>query len=83
MESQFQHISFPLEEFDYDAQLIAVRSLLYRQDRADQELSARIEEAGEVAKRTRGCANDHAVDVWVALVQISCYQDAAHSMAST
>ena len=59
MESQFEYINFPLDEFNYGAQLVAIRGLLYRQERADQELSDRIKEADEVARRTRGRANDH------------------------
>ena len=82
MESQFKYIHFPLEEFNHDAQLVAIRNLLYRQKWADRELSDRIKEADEVARRTRGRANEHAVDVWVELVVTSCYQDAAHSMAA-
>ena len=47
-----------------------------------QELSDRIKEADEVARRTAGRASDHAVDVWVELAEMSYYQDAAHSMAA-
>ena len=49
VESQFEHIHFPLGEFNHGAQLIAIRGLLYRQERADQELSDRIKEAEEGA----------------------------------
>ena len=82
MEFQFEGIHFPLEEFNHGAQLVAIRGLLYRQERADQELSDRIKEVDEVARRTRGRANEHAVDAWVELAEMSCYQDAAHSMAA-
>ncbi len=82
MESQCEYIHFPLEEFNHGAQLVAIRDLLYHQERADQELSDRVKEADAVARRTRGRANDHAVDVWVELAEMSCYQDAAHSMAA-
>lgn len=82
VEPHFEYIHFPLEEFNYDAQLVAIHGLLHRQEQADQELSDRIKEADEVARRTRGRANDHAVDVWVELVEMSCYQAAAHSMAA-
>ena len=82
MEPQFEYIHFPLEEFNYDAQLVAIHGLLHRQVRAEQELSDRIKKADEVARRTRGRANDDAVDVWVELAEMSCYQDAAHSMAA-
>ena len=82
MKSQIEDIHFPLEEFNHSAQLVAIRRLLYRQERADQELSDRMKEADEVARRTNGRANEHAVDAWVELAEISCYQDAAHSMAA-
>ena len=82
MESQCEYIHFPLEEFNHGAQLVAIRGLLYRQERADQEISDRIKEADAIAMRTRDRANDHAVDVWVELAEMSCYQDAAHSMAA-
>jgi len=82
VESQFEYIHFPLEDFNYDAQLAAIHGLLHRQERADQELAERIKKADEVARRTKGRANDDAVDVWVELAEMSCYQDAAHSMAA-
>lgn len=82
MESEFLCSSFRLEELDYDAQLLAIRSLLFRQERADQELADRTGKVGKVAKRTSGIANDWVVGEWVGLVHGSCYQDAAHSMAS-
>lgn len=82
MESQFEHILFPLGESNYGAQLVAIRDLLHRQELADQELSDRIKEADAVARRTEGRANDDAVDFWVELAEMSCYQDAAHSMAA-
>ena len=82
MEPQFEDIHFPLEEFNYDAQLVAIHGLLHRQERADQELSDKIKEADKVARRTKGRANEYAVDVWVELAEMSCYQDAAHSMAA-
>ena len=82
MEPQFEDIHFPLEEFNYDAQLVAIHGLLHRQERADQELSDKIKEADKVARRTKGRDNEYAVDVWVELAEMSCYQDAAHSMAA-
>ena len=82
MKSQLEYIRFPLEEFNHGAQLVAIRALLYRQERADQELSDKIKEADEVARLTKGRANEHAVDAWVELAEMSCYQDAAHSMAA-
>ena len=69
MESQFDGIRFPLWEINSGADLVAIRGLLYCQEWANQELSDRIKEADEVARRTTGRANDHAVDVWVELAQ--------------
>ena len=51
MKTQFERINFPLEELAHGAQLVAIRDLLDRQERADRELSDRIEEADEVAGR--------------------------------
>lgn len=82
MEAELEYIHFPLEDFNYDAQLVAIHDLLHRQERADQELSDRIRKADEVVRRTRDRANYHAVDFWVELAQMSCDQDAAHSMAA-
>lgn len=82
MKSQVEHIHFPLEGFNYDAQLVAIHDLLNRQKRASQELSDRMKEADETARQTSGRANEHAVGSWVELAEMSCYQDAAHSMAA-
>lgn len=82
MEPQFECINFPLEDFNHGAQLVATRNLLYRHKRADRDLSDRIKQADEVARQARGRASEHAVDVCVELAEMSCYQDAAHSMAA-
>ena len=82
MECQSRDIVFPLKGFNYEAQLVAIGGLLYRQEQAEEELSDRIKEADEVARRSEGRANDYAVDVYVELAQMSCYQDMAHSMAA-
>ena len=67
---------------DYEAECDAIRRLLYRQERADQELEAEKDAAGEVPARTTGMASDRAVDRWVELLQTSIYQDVAHSIAA-
>ena len=82
MESDIEDIYLPLEGFNHGAQLVAIYGLLYRQELAEQDLSNRIEEANAVARRTTGRANDDATDYWVELAQMSCYQEAAHSMAA-
>ena len=78
-----ENLDWPLlHGLDYDAQFRAIRSLLFRQERVDRELSDKIEEVGEFAAQARGTANERAVDEWVDLLHDSCYQDAAHSMAA-
>ena len=83
MEYESQDVELWLPEgLDYDAQFDAIRRLLYRQERSDQELVDNIEQVERVAEQTRGAASQLAVDQWVDLVHGSCYQDAAHSMAA-
>lgn len=82
MKSHFDSVDFPLEGFNYDAQLVAIQDLLGHQRRASRELSDRMKEADEIARRTSGRANEHAVDYGVELAEMSCYQEAAHSMAA-
>ena len=82
VEPDFEYIHFPLEEFNYHAQLVAIHGLLHRQERADQELSDQIKTADGVARRSKGRGNEYAVEVWVELAEMSCYQAAAHSMAT-
>ena len=67
---------FSIEGPDYDTQLVAIRNLLFRQGKTDQELEKQIDAMGAVA------ANERAVDEWVDLLHTSIYQDAAHSMAA-
>lgn len=82
MESESQEIHLLLEKMDYDAQLFAIRSLLVREENAAQDREDRIAEVDELARRSRGAANYHAVEEWVDLVHGSCYQGAAHSTAA-
>ena len=82
MESDIEDIYLPLEGFNHGTQLVAIYRLLHRQEQADQELSDEIEKVDAVARRTSGPANDDATDYWVELAQMSCYQEAAHSMAA-
>ena len=80
---QFEEINDWIREApDYDAQFIAIPRLLFRQEQANQELKAQIDEVGAVAARARGDANDRAVDEHVYLMHTANYQDAAHSMAT-
>ena len=80
---QYEEINDWIREApDYDAQCIAIRKLLFRQEQTDQELEAQIDEVGVVAAGARGEANDRAVDEHVDLMHTATYQDAAHSMAA-
>ncbi|HEY4231995.1 MAG TPA: hypothetical protein VGM76_01085 [Lacipirellulaceae bacterium] len=71
-----------LDEFDFDAQLAAIHSLLRRQSGVDEEYAAEIKKLEESAKALSGIANDWAVDELVDRYHSSVYQDAAHSMAA-
>jgi hypothetical protein len=71
-----------LADFDYIAQLSAVRDLLQRQKDADQLLEDKIKEADEFVRRTTGMLNERAIDDYIQHVSNSVYQDAAHSMAA-
>ena len=69
-------------DLDYDSQLVAIRGLLSRQARADEELTDEIKEIESRAARMSGLRNQWAVDEWVDHIHHSVYQDAAHSMAA-
>ena len=78
----------PLDTFDhglnhdYVSHLRAIRGLLSRQDLAAVQLEVKIEESEQVAKNSRGEANEYAVARHTELLQGAIYQDAAHSMAA-
>ena len=80
--TSFDTESLLLERLDYEAQLFAIRSLLFRQERADQELEVNIDRVEKFATVARGRDNEDAVAAWVDLLHRSCFQDAAHSMAA-
>ncbi len=80
---QYEEINDWIREApDYDAQCIAIRRLLFREEKAAQQLEAQIDEAGVMAAHTRGEANDRAVDEHIYLMHTAMYQDAAYSMAA-
>jgi GNAT superfamily N-acetyltransferase len=60
---------FVLADFDYIAQLLAVRELLQRQQYADRLLEHKIKAADEFARRTSGILNEQAIDDYIR----SCY----------
>lgn len=82
MESEAEAMPFVFDRWGYQCQLVAIGSLLNRNEEADKELVEKIEGGFEVARQLGRRANDHLDDYYTELVQISCYQDAAHSMAA-
>lgn len=71
-----------LDEIDLEAQLAAVRSLLRRNQLADETLT---DEIKRLEQQAREASDDHAwivEDMWVEHLQASVYQDAANSMAA-
>ena len=82
MASESQYVHFLLEELDYHAQFVAIRSLLYIQEQDRKQLHEEIDETREFAEKATGDANWVAADEWADLCHRSCYQEAAHSMAA-
>ena len=82
MELEAEGMPFVFDQWSYQCQLVAIGSLLNRNEEADKELAEEIKRIDEAARRARGRANDYAVDHYVELVESSFYQDAAHSMAA-
>ena len=80
--SEDEAIFLILRDLDYKAQLSAVHDLLQRQTNAERLLKDKIDEADAFARRTSGLLNYQAVEDWLAHLQTSTYQDAAHSMAA-
>ncbi len=71
-----------LADFDYEAQLAAVRSLLRLHKNSDQALEETIAELNVLSGKTSGLLNQQVVDEWLEHMHRSVYQDAAHSMAA-
>jgi hypothetical protein len=71
-----------LADFDYQAQLAAIRSLLRLHKNDAQDLTKTIAELDALARKSKGIIVDQVIDEWLEHMQISVYQDAAHSMAA-
>ena len=72
-----------LRVLDVDAQLLAIKSLIRRNQRADEELEQEIKDLYEQARRTTEVRNSpYQDDRWVDETYQSFFQDAAHSMAA-
>jgi len=70
-----------LPDLDYDAQIMAIRILLFQHREADEKHTDEIKSLEEYFK-SPGHHSERAVDEWVDLLHSSVYQDAAHSMAA-
>ena len=82
MELEAEGMPFVFDQWSRQCHLVAIGSLLNRNEEADKELAEKIKRVVEVAKRPRDRANDYVDDHYVELVESSFYQDAAHSMAA-
>jgi hypothetical protein len=71
-----------LLDFDYEAQVLAVRNLLRRNTIHEERTSEEIRDLEIRAQRLTGIANEWAVNEWIDRIHGSVYQDAAHSMAA-
>jgi|SRR6266850_1997860 len=70
-----------LHDLGYDAQIMAIRILLFQHRQADEKLTDEIKTLEEYCK-SPGHRSERAVDEWVDLLHSSAYQEAAHSMAA-
>ena len=72
-----------LRALDVKAQLLAIKSLICRNQQADEDLEQKIEALYEQARRTNEVRNSpYQDDRWVDETYQSFFQDAAHSMAA-
>jgi len=74
--------SLILPDLDYDAQMIAIRSFLHRNLKADNQLEKEIKNLEEYARSSSGFRNEQAVDEWVDRLHESVFQSAANSMSA-
>lgn len=73
---------FALEDFDIEAQLIAVQDLLRRNSEADERVRQRINEYADKMQAATGDQERHLDDLYVDECHRSVFQDAAHSLAA-
>ncbi|GMM94505.1 hypothetical protein [Qipengyuania sp. MTN3-11] len=71
-----------LEEVDLEAQMLAVRDILRRNNAADEALDREIDAMRERATKASGDYGMHLENRWVDHLHGSVFQDAAHSMAA-
>jgi hypothetical protein len=71
-----------LLDFDVDSQLIAVRGLLHRNRKADEEQAKEIKDIEEHTRHLKGLSAEWAADQWVDELHHSTYQSVAHSISA-
>ena len=77
--SNRDYAHFLFEDYDVDAQLLAIRAALATSRRAEQEQSAEIDTIAQLAQETDGARIE---DQWVDALHGSVYDDAARSAAA-
>lgn len=80
--SDLDYACLLLPDLDYESQLNAIKNLLQRHHRANQQISDEIKEIEAHARQLTGILNQQAIDDWLDRLHTSVYQDAAHSMAA-
>lgn len=72
-----------LDDMDYDAQMMAIRLLIFRNKKDDEALGADIAQMEARAQHNSGFfRTEREVDEWVDLLHHSTYQEVAHSMVA-
>ena len=71
-----------LEEYDLEAQLLAIKELVKRNRESDKALGAEIKALEAEIRRHTGEYVDHLEGSWIDQLHGSVFQDAAHSMAA-
>jgi len=71
-----------LPDLDYEAQLIAIKALLQRNEEADKQVAAELKKLDEYARKTSGWRNERAIEEFGEQFYVAIYQSAAHSMAA-
>ncbi|HEX8213314.1 MAG TPA: hypothetical protein VF584_24275 [Longimicrobium sp.] len=75
-------LDYLLPSLDYQSQLVAIQTLLRRQQDADRTTNQEIQAIASDVPQSQGAIQQQAIDDWVDHVHASVYQDAAHSMAA-
>ena len=71
-----------IHEYDLEAQLLAIRGLLRRNRESDKQLEIEIKELDSAIRASRGEYADYLQQSWIAHLEGSVFQDAAHSMSA-